>query len=232
MKVFVAVPVYTGDVCHEFCEALLATMAACVRAGIGFQYRFWAGNCYVEQARNLLVTEFLKTDCTDFFFIDADLMWDPDRFVEMVRLKEDIVGGAYPYKVAKEDYPIRIHVHEDNTPKSENGLICADALATGFLRIKRHVIEKMKEKHPEWTVRSFSYDGKLSADYFHLFRCEQVGEKWWGEDYNFCRKAKLDGYSMYCMPDITFAHIGRKQFYGNYNEFLMRQPGGAKETME
>lgn len=225
-KVFVATPVYSGDLCHEYVGSFINTFVECIRQNIGFNYSFLPGLCYLDQARNKLVDQFLKTDCTDFLFIDSDLGWDASKIPELIKRDEDILCGVYPFKLDEEGYPVRVFIDKDEFPQTKGDLIRLAGAPTGMLRIKRHVLEKMIEKHQEWNVKTFNIDGSIKESYNNLFHCEQVGDLWWGEDYNFCRIAINDGFEVFAYPNIDFVHVGRKAWKGNYQNFLRRQPGG------
>lgn len=233
-KVFIATPVYSGEVCYQYVDSLVATMAECAAKGIRVQYQFMPGCCYVELARNVLIHKFLESDATDLLFVDADMGWDAAKVPALINLPQDIVCGAYPYKQDTEDYPVLIETNEDGIPKGISTpapLIKAGGAPTGFMRIKRKALELMIEKYPETLVRRKDNAGKDDGEYYHLFRCEQLGDGWLGEDYNFCRMFRLAGGEVWVYPDIEFVHVGRKAWRGNYDKFMRRQPGGidAKE---
>ncbi len=225
-KVFIGTPSYSGDLCHEYVYSLMNTMAQCLKTGIGFDFLIWPGLCYLDQVRDLIAKQFLESDATDLLFIDADLGWDAEAVVRIVQAEGDIVAGLYPFKMDTESYPVRVPVDADGKVGSKGGMVVLDGAPTGFLRIRREALEKMIAAHPEWEVESYDARTEKTKTYYHLFRCEQEGKQWWGEDYNFCRKWIAMGGEVLGLPNITFHHVGRKAWTGNYDTFMRKQPGG------
>lgn len=215
-RVFLAIPSYDGTVVHTLVDSLLASIAECGALGIGVRYKIWVGNCYVEQARNYLVREFLKTDCTDLLFVDADIAWDASKLPKLLSFDKDIVAGVYPYKRDKEDFPaITLE------PIQKDGeLIKMRGVPTGFLRIRRPVIEKFIQQFPDRISVQLNPDGSVKDEYYHLFRCQQRGNQWFGEDFNFCWEWAEMGGEIWAYPDIQFLHTGTKCWEGNYASFL------------
>ena len=111
-------------------------------AGIQSAYYLLQGNCHVDDARNAVVRDFLESDCTDLVFIDADVSWEPGTLVDLCRFDRDIVGGVYPYRREsdEETMPVR---HLPTISVEPDGLIEVEGLPTGFMRIRRHLIETM-----------------------------------------------------------------------------------------
>ena len=58
----------------------------------------WLRDSLVTRARNKLVTEFLKTDCTHLFFIDADISFEPDDLIRVLAFNKPLVAAPYPIK--------------------------------------------------------------------------------------------------------------------------------------
>lgn len=223
MKVFLAIPCYDGKISYRFLESYTATLIACGRAGIQVEYKFWPGCCYIDLARNKLVQEFLKTDCTDFLFIDSDMAWIGSDVVKILQAEPEMVAGLYPFKVKEESYPTQVITNDDMTPHVENGLIELTGAPTGFLRIRRSVFEKFISAFPERATLYANEDGSIEKCHT-IFKCEQIGNKWWGEDYNFSREWRDMGGRIWALPDMDFLHIGNHEFSGNYHKYMMKQP--------
>lgn len=212
-KVFIATPAYSGDVCWEYCVSLLNATEDLRLFGHAARVEVHPGCCYIQLARIVLVHKFLESDCTDLLFIDADLRFQPDAIRRVVESAGDIVGGLYPFKIDTGGFPVRPFTAPQL--RYANGLVEADGLPTGFMRVKRHVIEGMVEKYPERRLEQRQQDGSVKVMY-DLFPCGQIGVDWMGEDYQFSRLAKQAGYRCWIYPDLEFSHIGRKAWSGSY----------------
>lgn len=201
-------------------------------AGIEFD-EFIVENCpYLPTARNTLVAMFLDDpEATDLFFIDSDLSFDPAGAVKILARSEGIVAGIYPLKRMAESYPVKLRT-EDGIPLGRDGLIEAELLPTGFMRIKRGVFDRLKAAYPhlqyaDSVVEILGHKTKEAWDFFHM-GIDSERQRWTTEDYAFCQRWRDIGGTLWVYPDINFEHVGSHPYTGNLHEFLLRQPGGSK----
>lgn len=229
MKVFIATPAYDGKVEATCTASLIEGMRFLTDKGIPCTWRYLAGCCYLPIARNKLVRQFLASDCTDFVFVDADVGFEVGGLYKILQHDREIVGGAYPFKTDREDYPVQIFTDAAGFPlvDPETGLIQAKGLPTGFMRIKREVFERMAS--PELEVVEYDSQFKARESYQAFFDTKKLGTYWWGEDYLFCKMWSDMGGKLWLAPNITFTHSGGQMWAGNYHDWLRRQPGGGGE---
>lgn len=214
-KVFIAVPSY-GDLAAGFVLSLFRTQEELIKQGINYELEIFSGNCHVDDSRNRLVRDFLETDCTDFFFLDADLKWSAKDFVNLLLTSKDVVAGTYPLKQdGDQTFPV-IHKQGEIWADSE-GLIEVENVPTGFLRIKRHVLEKMSDKAPGFPSKSDDEDRMLIP---LIFERTLVNNVRWGGDYAFNQKWKSMGGKIYLNADMSFQHFGENSWEGNYGKHL------------
>ncbi len=142
MKVIFAIPAYDGKLEAECHSSLVTTYALLREKGIAYDEFMIKGCPYLPVARNTLVAMFMATDATDLFFIDSDIGFDAEGIVKILEYKQGIVAGIYPLKRELGDYPVKIKT-KDGVPIGQNGLIEAELLPTGFMRIKRDVFNDM-----------------------------------------------------------------------------------------
>lgn len=222
-SVFIATPAFGGQVAIQYVGSLLGTIETLNKAGIKCNVSLVHGGPYIASERNHAVRRFLETDCTHLLFIDADLEFEHDAALRLLNRDKDLIAGVYSFKHDTESYPIRIMVNEDRTPLvAPDGLIECEGLPTGFMLIKREVIEKMVDFYAASTYTE--KDTKLCA----LFDHKLIGGQWWGEDYIFCKKWQMMGGKMYVDPNMNFSHCGGKAYKGNFHKFMLRQPGGSE----
>lgn len=214
-KVFLATPAYSG-VEAGYAFALFESVKALEGAGIGSELALFANDCHVDDSRNRLVRQFLMTDCTDLIFLDSDLRWEAKDLVKLCQFDADVVGGTYPLKQEKEDYPVRLIGGE------VNGLIEAEALPTGFLRIKRHVLEALANDAPKYYGKK---DNHIPTPL--IFERTLEGTARWGGDYTFCKKWRAAGGQLFLYPSPCFEHIGSKVWCGSFEHFQNKQEKGA-----
>jgi len=222
--------------CAAYAVALAATAQALTVAGIRFDVETLQGCCHVDDARNILIRNFLQSECTDLFFVDADLGWTPNNVIRLLKLPGDIVAGVYPHKSDPESFPF--HAFEGETRPNEYGLFPMPKVATGFMRIRRPVIEALYEREKA-KARLMWLDG----DNKHLNRlpvariCERGFVKELGladlsrteasqsGDYILCLKARSLGFEVFADPDMAFSHCGDKTWNGHFGNHLRRKQG-------
>lgn len=221
-RVFLATPSYDGRAGQAYTASLVASIPALIGAGFGVTYCLLGENCHVDDARNALVREFIKTDCTDLVFLDADIGWRPEDLLSLLRHPVPIVGGAYPKKGNGEEYPVHV-APGTSLQADENGLVQVDGLPTGFLRIQRAAMERMLHAHGH---RQFlGQDKSDTIPYSILFeRTYKDGHRWSG-DYAFCRKWAEIGGALYVDPRFEFIHEGTAQWSGSLGEHWREKHG-------
>jgi predicted O-methyltransferase YrrM len=219
-RAFLATPAY-GDVSAGFASALFD---AGKFLSVSNELFLLTGNCHVDDSRNECVRSFLETDCTDLVFLDADMRWDVKDLERLLSYDLDIVGGTYPLKQSVESFPVL------NIKGEENGLIEVDGLPTGFLRIKREVLQTLYDKAPKFRGKKDSLE-RLPLGL--IFERTLEGGNRYGGDYTFCKRATENGYRIFLDPDIDFNHFGEEVWSGNYKRFRRKENGeGTKEALE
>jgi hypothetical protein len=215
-KVMFGLPTIDAKVDVHFMVSMVNTCVMLNKFGIQYNIIPVLRDCYVARARNEIVTEFLKSDYTHLFFVDADMGWEPKKVIKVLGHDKDIVFGTYPQKNDSGKY-VHQTLKNDGNLIVENGLIKCLSGPTGFMCIKREVFKKFREKYP-----NYSYDGNFA--YFHCsVRSVGDGIKWFGEDVDFCHKWYSAGGELWCEPDILFQHSGMKIWEGNYWNDLQNQ---------
>src|SRR5512133_3838940 len=90
-NLFIAVPVY-GAVDVNFHHSCLRLFS---ESNLAMTYRHHPGCPNISSSRNILVGEFLKTDCDRMLFIDSDMGFEPWQVERMAAQTEDVVAGLY-----------------------------------------------------------------------------------------------------------------------------------------
>lgn len=223
-RVFIAIPTYSGSIQGPCLYSLLQSLPLLDKEGIGYDVFILGGNCHVDDSRNGCVREFLLTDCTDLVFIDADVGWRPQDLVKLIKYDRDIVAGVYPKKTDEEEYPV--HMPGGEIWSDKDGLVEVYGAPTGFMRIRRSVLEMMCEK-----FKNKQYFGQNENDinkdvpYTILFeRTFDQGHRLSG-DYAFCFKFRFLGGKVFVDPNMVFVHEGLKEWGGCLGDFWKRKYG-------
>lgn len=213
MKIFVAIPAYDSTISIETARALLNEQAVFSLAGHDLTVAFVPGCSLITMARNQLVADFLKSDCDRLVFVDSDVSWQLGSLLRVAMHPVGVVGGAYRYKKALEDYPVLWN--SDPELWAVDGLLKVDGLPGGFLSISRDALETFRTFHGD---RGYEHQGHSAYAYFTApFRDGRL----YGEDNAFCADYREAGGSVWLDPELTLTHHAPGQAYeGNIGQWL------------
>lgn len=224
-KVFLAVAAYQG-LSAGFTFALYHTGIALAEAGIASELAIFSGNCHVDDSRNRLVRDFLLSDCTDLVFLDADVAWHASDLVKLLKFDRDVVAGIYPKKHGDDTYPVLLF--DGEIWSDRDGLIEVKSVPTGFLRIKRHVLQRLADEAVHYNSRNDA-DSAIAC----IFERQIIDGERWGGDYVFCRKWRATGGKIYIAPDMRFEHSGEQTWIGSVGAWLRQRNGlGLKGALD
>jgi hypothetical protein len=192
-------------------------------------------------------------DATHLFFIDADIEFNPEDLLRQVAYDKPVVVGAYPKKAINWDSIIAaarnaeldenaqtIEGHSSNYVvnfdfvKDENGnrtpqvqivdnLVKLKDAGTGFMCIKKEVIQKMMDAHPDLKyVNDINVDSKFEPYMYALFdtMIDPESRRYLSEDYMFCRLWQNMGGEVYLDPRTALNHVGHYTFRGNIRKLF------------
>lgn len=205
-SVFFATPSYDCTVSVEHHGSIVTATQFLNANGIETQVGTINGCCFVDRARCRLVKAFLQTDCTDLFFVDADIGFDYKVLPRFLESPHEILVGIPPKRKTEAEY----HVG-GATNALVHGAFEAKEVPTAFMRIKREVFEKLDEAYPE--IRG-TFDPKLD-EAPPYFQCGIYHGNFLGEDIFFCRLWTALGNSVWVDADVNFEHRGSHSFKGN-----------------
>lgn len=210
MKLVLATPSLTHTVVLEYLMSAVATTKHLLDHGVVHEWRNRPGDPFIAKCRSNMVHDFLKDpDATDLLFLDDDLGWPCEKVLEFVQRDEPILCGVYPQKLDELNFPCAL-MPGDAGLIERDGLVRATHAPTGFMRIKRWVLEKMWDVSPLYRERD--YDGITYARRAVFNAGPAQDEQWWGEDYHFCNLATQLGIEIWIDPDIPFYHRGQKRY--------------------
>jgi GT2 family glycosyltransferase len=186
-------------------------------------------------------------------FIDADIQFEADHVIRLLVHNKDIVTGAYPMKLinynnienkalsikelikSTTEYAINLKLTQEQMDKANgeqsgvvqlqlvNGLIEVLDAGTGFMLIKRGVLEQMITAFPEIKyvrdMTSLNADGSIDRTtdtQYALFdgSIDEESRRYLSEDYTFCRRWQKIGGRIWTDPEIVLNHVGTHVFRG------------------
>ncbi len=210
------IPCYAGQINEGCFISMLKYMAAAQRLGLNFTIDTMVNESLITRGRNSLVAKMLHFEpkSTHLMFIDADIGFEPEEIFKLVLADKDVAGGLYPKKAL----PISYVVNRVPDAKKEGNLVEVMNLGTGFMLIKREVIESMIAAHPELHYQdSIGLDPKYAPFKYALFDTEidPDTKEYLSEDYLFCKRWRDMGGKIWADLSITLNHLGYFTFRGD-----------------
>jgi hypothetical protein len=248
----IATPCYGGMVHEGYLRGFSSFIVAAIDMGMKINLATVINESLVTRARNELVKYMMQSDSTHLVFIDADIQFKAEDVVRLLSHDKDVVVGSYPLKGIRWDYlsddsikditsvddlkrrvtsyvvNYKFNSEEDlqnGRPHMQDGLIELEVAGTGFMCVKRHVLEKMIKDMPELEYRKEeNYLQGINDDgvRWALFDSEIDAERRYflSEDYTFCRRWQRLGGQIWLDPTIKLTHWGTYSFQGqDYFQF-------------
>lgn len=218
-QVAFATPSLNHSVAMEFLSSTLQSDWLLATNNYNRIYLNHCGDQFIAKARNKLVNDFLVNHPTvdNLFFIDDDLGWPAEKVLEFCERDEDILCGVYPKKSEEPDWPVVI-CGDDGELVEKDGLIKCVRGPTGFMRIKRRVLEAMLPHAPMFLDMNIKGEPEQTPGFF---ASGVAPDGWfWTEDYIFCQNAAAAGFEIWCDPDIEFKHRGNRAWTGRIKDDL------------
>lgn len=224
-RVYLATPVMDGKPHENYTASLPNAALALAQAGIALDYATERHNPHVDNARNALVRHFLffAKDCSDLVFVDADIGFEPHDLVRLLSVDRGIVAGIYPRRQGPKDtsapFPVEFPRGERLVADAD-GLLEVERVPTGFLRIRRGVLERLSDLVPHYRA-----EGQPGGEplYPRIFERVLEGQREYPGDFAFCNKARAEGYRIFVDPEMRFSHAGGLVWSGCLGDWLRRR---------
>lgn len=210
------IPCYGGQINEGTFISLLKYMATAQKLGLNFTIDTMVNESLVCRARNSLVAKMLyfEPKSTHLMFIDADIGFEPEEIFKLVISDKDVVGGLYPKKAL----PVSYVVNKVPNAEKNGNLVEVMNLGTGFMLIKREVLEQMIAANPDLHyMDAIGLDPKYDPFKYALFDTEidPITREYLSEDYLFCKRWRAMGGKVWADLSITLNHIGHYTFRGD-----------------
>jgi hypothetical protein len=248
-KIFIATPCYGGQLTEAYFRSTIRLLTFCNQHQIPIAFGTIANESLVTRARNVLVAYFLQSDFTRLMFIDADIEFQVEDVIKLIAHNKDVAVGAYPKKGVnwqriRESVRLKDDAYNDQQIASfgsdyainfkfinrdakqiaiENGLIRLHDGATGFMMIKREVIDKMIVAYPDLKYNNdLNTPPELNPHFYAFFdtMIDPKDRRYLSEDYTFSRRWQDIGGEIWLDPSISLNHYGSFNFQGNPQQII------------
>jgi hypothetical protein len=179
-KIFVATPMYGGMCGGQYCKSTADLAQLATSYGVEVKNFYLFNESLITRARNYLVDEFMRSDCTHLMFIDSDIGFDPNDVLALAAIAEpgtdkEIVCGPYPKKTIAwekvkravdkgfgDENPNNLEKYVGDyvfNPVQGSSQIAINEPVevleggTGFMMIQRSAFEKYAEAYPQFSYK-------------------------------------------------------------------------------
>ena len=239
LKVFLSTPCYGGLCLEKYMISIIKLQMRFIEENIQLYIDTTENESLVHRARNVAVGRFMqKTDADYFMFIDADIDFNPESVIRLIKSGHEVSVACYPKKCVMWDQAANAIKNGDDSNMAmlssslvlnfgaqrrqvENGFIEILDGPTGFMLIKRDVFKKLENKFPELWCKN-DHQNRDFDDYHACFDCmiDPESKRYLSEDYAFCRRWQQCDGKIFADINTTLGHVGNLPFGGCMSERL------------
>ncbi len=239
VKLFLSTPCYGGLCLEKYMKSIVNLQMLLMREGVQLMLDTTENESLVHRARNVSIGRFMqKTDAEYFMFIDADVEFDAQSVLRLLKSGHEVSVAVYPKKVVMWD---QAREAVENGDERNMALLSSSLVAnigatrrsvvngfvevldgpTGFMMISREALTKMHEHYPELNCKN-DHQNRDFDEYCALFDCmiDPESKRYLSEDYAFCRRWQQMGGKIYADCHTTLGHVGNLPFSGCLNDRL------------
>ena len=235
-KLFISTPCYDAMVTMQYTISILNLLNLLKEKNIEFVIDFIGNESLIPRARNKSLFNFKKSGFTHMLFIDSDLQFPAQAVIDLIEFDKDVACCTYPKKgfnwnrffysvnVEKDskespesrglDFAMNLESDTDGKPIKKDNFVKAKHASTGFMMIKKEIVDKLYEKHEELQIISddLSQNNELMVG---LFCCMIKNKQYLSEDYSFCERVTDIGGEVWINVEHNLSHIGKYIFNGD-----------------
>jgi hypothetical protein len=202
-KLFIAIPSYK----FINIEAVHCMFSLLSETEDGRMLALHGGEGAVMRSRNNICSKFLESDFDELLQIDSDILYTPQNVNRIASLDVPIVAAFYCKKSPGKPVWIANRTAEGGSlakDPDERGLVKVETIGTGFMKVQRAVLEKMRDSH---LAARYIVDGTDIVEY-EFFPFRVVNGRLRSEDWAFCDNAHALGFDVYADTQNVVMHMG------------------------
>lgn len=172
MRVMLGTPSLARQPALEYQMSVMRTSMLLSQFGHALDCSYTGGDCFVGKARNGVIQTFIETwesenPCDVLVFMDDDQAWEEQAFLRIIEDAHEFIGVCIPKKIDPECFNnMLLDQNEKGDCYVERGMLRASQVGSGFIALKRSVIEKMIKAYPS---KYSPGDGGPHALHYNLF---------------------------------------------------------------
>lgn len=177
----------------------------------GYRVRIMRGVTSIDQIRSQMATDALEAGFEGLFWIDDDIVFDPNDVDRLCSSDLPILGGVYPKK-GEPQFALRWKAGTTSVVLGEGGgLLEVQYASTGFLFTHANVYSRLIERGLSGPL--IGQFGRLMVPYFQPMTVSQDGiGRYLAEDWSFCHRASEAGIPIWVDTRPRLMHVGRHAY--------------------
>lgn len=245
LNIMIGIPAYGGTIQTGFTQSLLELQKIFLELNIKYYLHWITGESLIPRARNSIISKFHNDrQFTHLFFIDTDITFKIETFLNLLLTNFELCGVSYPKKSinwgrvrhlvkndaddltlynSMSDMNYNLEYKKDKRGIYLNkigGFVESKDCPTGFMLIKRIVVDLLVLNYPELEYKNNVSGYGNDFKFYDFFKCGVVDKIYLSEDYYFCHLCKKIGIQLFLDTESTLVHSGKMDFYGCLKNFL------------
>lgn len=231
-KIFIAVPAFGWTMQSQTAISLCALTAELVHNN-AFQSISAQSFPDIVDVRNIFLTLWFDKipDATHMLFVDADMQFEPNLVVDMIKADKPLIGCLYP----KKRLPITWVGSALKEPaEPEGNLLELEGIGCGVMLIRRDCVQSMIDQNlvdiqadKEKTGLLHMVDSPFDRIIHAFDKVIDEDGRHLSEDFSFCWRHRKAGGKVYAAIDHAVCHIGMQQFAARYSDLYKKQESAA-----
>ena len=252
MRILVGTPAYGAMISTGYFNSILKILATpSIRDKHQVEVVTIGNDALINRARQEIVKIAMDNGMDKLLFIDADIIFSVDDFLKVIESDKEVIGGTYRKKCSepilnfniKKDMEANLR-EKYNVPSNslhgykilrenytENSIVQAQHLATGFLCINKSVFQKLQPM-----VDNYVSDRRSNHKLYYneeeikpllvpeLFPVRVKNHILESEDWGFCRLCNENNIDIYLHTDVVVGHIGSLPLVFPKNDNIISTP--------
>lgn len=230
-KVLIGTPMFGSKCLGIYLASVLRFISLATQMGIDTMFSAMCNESLLPRSRNYIADEFMRSDCDYLLFVDSDIGFNAEDAINMIRLELDMVGAQCPRKQIGIHWERIAFAIKNGCPPNqldrlsgitENEIILdpnvqvveTDILQTGFMLIKKLVLQKLQLAYPENFYKPdhdkslTSFHGSRKIQLFFSVEIDPISQRLLSEYEYFCNSWKKIGGKIHMCPQLVVSHTG------------------------
>ena len=245
----IGTPCYGGVISVPNFTSALKLREYCGKNGIRLSFAMPWGDALVTRARQSIAAYFLEDPtATHLLYIDADISYDVEQVLRLLRFNREVCAGLYPAKTVRLGtirkkaarrgrrpgigWAFLCHRLEGAEYETVEGFGRVTKVGTGFLMIQRTGLRGHGQKVPRVEIQGAGPQGEKEHTAFFNCLVDEKGD-YLSEDYAFCKRWTDMGGDIWADFQSRLSHTGSGDVQGRFGPpFRIGPPERAVMTSD